>query len=94
MTAVLINHRELATDSNSVIASCIRFTVSSSYNFWSSDCQSCSDSVPTLVDSNQEDQSSDRLKDTEPLATLGTLTSDVEELVLEISNLEVCLSVS
>jgi len=39
MIEVLVNQRELATDSNRVIASCIRLTVSSSYNRWSSGCQ-------------------------------------------------------
>lgn len=51
---VLVNHRELATDSKSVMASCIRLTVSSSYSFWSSARREAGKSAMSL-NTSQED---------------------------------------
>jgi hypothetical protein len=51
--------------------------------------RSNTEQVLTLADGNQEDKGSHGLEDTEPLATLGTLSSDIEELVFEVSDLEV-----
>lgn len=46
----------------------------------------------TLRDRNEEYQRCDAVKDVEPLASLGTLSSDVKELVRELADPEVGFS--
>jgi hypothetical protein len=41
-----------------------------------------------LRDSNQEDDSSDIFKAVDPLLSLGTLTTDVKETVVEVTDVE------
>lgn len=45
--------------------------------------------ILTFADGDEEDQSCDRIKDVEPLASLGSLSSNIKELVGKFSNLEV-----
>ena len=71
-----MNQREFATDSKRVIASCIRLTVSSSYNLWSSDHQlriRIRGRRPTLADGDEEDEGGDRVKDVEPFTSTSQL---------------------
>jgi hypothetical protein len=73
---VLVNQREFATDSNRVIASCIRLTVSSSYNLWSSICQLWSriqGRRRTFADGDEEDEGGDRVEDVEPFTSASQL---------------------
>jgi hypothetical protein len=99
MIEVLVNHLELATDSKSVIASCIRLTVSSSYSFWSSkvwgtDQQVASPrcSLLTFADGDEEYQGGNRVENVQPFTSLGSLTTDIEELVSQLADLEVGLA--
>jgi hypothetical protein len=99
MIEVLVNHLELATDSKSVIASCIRLTVSSSYSFWSSGVGAISKLLVegkgrslTFADGDEEDQGGNRVENVQPFTSLGSLTTDIEELVSQLADLEVGLA--
>ena len=76
MMEVLVNQREFATDSNRVIASCIRLTVSSSYNLWSSIYQLESNGSGrgrTFADGDEEDEGSDGVENVEPFTSISQL---------------------
>jgi hypothetical protein len=81
MIEVLVNQRLLATDSNRVMASCIRLTVSSSYSLWSSACQWIPKRGRTFTDGNEEDEGGDGIENVEPFTSGRQLPSESAQVV-------------